>query len=247
LEKGAHLSVTRTTAVKDGEVKGKRQEVDQERNNDKTDNAGDDMRTKSCNRHLGVTKLSPKVLDSVETDESSNEKTDKLDTADTANAETSHEKPEEPLGVKAVVALVVELGPAEHSGYSTAEKHGIKQDESADGGVRVLAKDHESHKPDSRTLKLELAGSEIGQRNAENTESRVEDTHDGVVDFLGVLFARLEFEGSVVASKDSGETNKHLAERRVHIEVVLMLDIVGTELAEVSFIPGDNVADTNLV
>lgn len=48
LEKGAHLSVTRTTAVEDSEVKGERQEVDQERNDDKTDNAGDDMGTKSC-------------------------------------------------------------------------------------------------------------------------------------------------------------------------------------------------------
>jgi hypothetical protein len=87
------------------------------------------------NRHLGVTKLSPEVLDGVETNESSNEETDKLNTADTTNAETSHEQPEEPLRVEAVVTLVVELGPAEHGGYSTAEKHRIKQDESADGGV----------------------------------------------------------------------------------------------------------------
>jgi hypothetical protein len=48
LEKRAHLSVTRTTAVENGEVQSKRQEVDQERNDDKTDNTGDDVRTKSC-------------------------------------------------------------------------------------------------------------------------------------------------------------------------------------------------------
>jgi hypothetical protein len=217
------------------------------------------------NRHLGVAELSPEVLNGVEADESGDEQTDKLDTTDTTNADTSHEKPEEPLGLEATVALVVELGPAEDSGHSTAQKHRVEKDETADGGVRVLAEHHESYKPDGRTTELEFASSEVCQRNAENTESRVENTHDGVVDFLRVLLARLEFEGSVVASEDSGETNKHLAERRVHIEVVLMLDIVGTELAEaiqklgtclemhrnqfdvLSFIPGDNVADTNLV
>lgn len=281
LEKRAHLSVTRATAVEDSEVQGERKEIDQEGNDDKTDDTGDDMGTKGClaivscvsqtsnrntyNRHLGIAKLSPEVLNSVETDESSHKKTNKLDTADTTNAKTGHEKPEEPLRVEAVITLIVELGPAEHSGDSTTEKHRVEQDESADGCVGVLAENHKGHQPDSRTSELKFASSEVGQRNAENTESRVEDTHDGVVDLWGVLFARLEFEGSVVAGEDSRETNKHLAERRVDIEVVFMLDIVGSELSEaiqrleeslkmkanrfdvLSFIPGDNVAKTNLV
>lgn len=72
------------------------------------------------NRHLGVTELSPEILNGVEADESSNEKTNKLNTADTANAETSQEQPEEPLRLEAVVSLVVELGPAENGGDGTA-------------------------------------------------------------------------------------------------------------------------------
>lgn len=182
--------------------------------------------------HLGVTELAPKVLNGVETDKSSDKETNKLDTADTANAETSHEEPKEPLRVETVVALVVELRPAEDGGDSTAQQHGVEQDETADGGVGVFAENHQSYEPDSRTSKLELPSSEVGQGDAKNTESCVEDTHDGVVNFFWVLFAGLELEGTVVSSKDSRETNKHLAQRRVNIEVVLMLDIVRTELAE---------------
>lgn len=214
--------------------------------------------------HLGVTKLAPKVFNGVETDKSSDKETNKLDTADTANAETSHEEPKEPLRVETVVALVVELRPAEDGGDSTAQQHGVEQDETADGGVGVFAENHQSYEPDSRTSKLELPSSEVGQGDAKNTESCVEDTHDGVVNFFGILFAGLELECTVVSSEDSRETNKHLAERRVNIEVVLMLDIVRTELAEakeelekcwdrrsqrdvLSLVPSNNVADTNLV
>lgn len=261
-------------------MQGEREEVNQEGNNDKADNTGNNVGTKSrlsiisyrtnaefeitYDGHLGVTKLAPKVLNGVETDKSSDKETNKLDTADTANAETSHEEPKEPLRVETVVALVVELRPAEDGGDSTAQQHGVEQDETADGGVGVFAENHQSYEPDSRTSKLELPSSEVGQGDAKNTESCVEDTHDGVVNFFGVLFAGLELEGTVVSSEDSRETNKHLAKRRVNIEVVLMLDIVRTELAEakeelekcwhrrsqrdvLSLVPSNNVADTNLV
>ena len=52
LEKGAHLGVTRATAVEDGEMKGEREEVDQERNDDESDDAGDDMGTEGCLGHV---------------------------------------------------------------------------------------------------------------------------------------------------------------------------------------------------
>ena len=130
------------------------------------------------------------------------------------------------------MALVVELGPAEDGGHSAAQQHRVEEDKAADGGVRVLAEDHESHKPDGRSAKLELSRGEVGQGDADNTKGGIEDTHDSVVDFLGVFLARLELERTVVSSKNSGETNEHLAQRRVNIEVVLMLDIVASELAK---------------
>lgn len=250
LEKGAHLSITRATLVEDGKVKSEGKEVDEEGDDDKSNNSGDNVSSQgglegvsvqtstndgnegTYNGHLSVAELVPEVLNSVDTDKSSDEKTDELDTADAANANTGHQEPEEPLRLEAVVSLVVELGPAENSGNSSAKKHRVEENEAANGGIGVLAKDHESNEPNSRALEMKLSCSVVGHRNADNAEEGIEGTHEGIVDIFGVLVARFEFERTVITSEDSGETNEHLAKGRMDIEVVFVLDVVATELAK---------------
>jgi hypothetical protein len=185
-------------------------------------------------RHLGVAKLVPEILNGVETNKSSDEKTNKLDTAHAANAQTSHEQPEEPLRLKSVAALVVELGPAQNCGNSTAKQHGVEQNKAANGGVGVLAKDHERDEPDGRLPQVELLSSVIGHWDTDDAEEGIESAHESVVEFFGVFLARLELECTVVAGEDTGETNEHLAERGVDVEVVFMLDVVASEFAETS-------------
>ena len=68
LEERTHLSITRTTPGQDREVECERQKVDQKRDDYEADNSGGDMACKLCNRHLGVTKLVPEILDRVKTD-----------------------------------------------------------------------------------------------------------------------------------------------------------------------------------
>lgn len=161
----------------------------------------------------------------------------------------------------------MELGPAEDSGHSAAEQHGVEEDESADGGIRVFAKNHERDEPHSRSAQVELSRGVVCHRDADDAEQGIEGTHKGVVDIFGVLFSRLELEGAVVAGEDSGKTDEHLAQRGVDVEVVFMLDVVASELAkaartnEVSgrperniwgwrsllgLVPSDNIADANL-
>lgn len=245
LEQGAHLRITRTCVVENGKVECEREHVDQERDDDEANDASDNVSAQCGDGHLGVAKLGPEILNGVQADEGGDEETDKLNTAHTANAEASHEQPEEPLGLESIIALVVKLGPAQNSRHSSEEQHRVEKDEAADGCVRVLAKDHESNKPDSRTSEVQLAGSVVGHGNAENTEEGVESSHEGVVDILGVFFSRLEFEGSVVASENTREANKHLAQGRVNIEVIFMLDVVRSELSKVGLVPGNDVADAN--
>lgn len=184
------------------------------------------------NWHLGVTKLVPEILNGVKTNKSRHKQTNKLDTADAANADPGHEKPEEPLRLEAAMTLVVELGPAKDGSDCSAKEHRIEQDESADGGVRVFAKNHESNEPNSRASQLQLAGRVVSHGNADNAEEGIECTHKGIVDIFGVLFTGLEFEGTVIASENSRETNEHLAEGRVDIEVVFVLNIVASELSK---------------
>jgi len=123
LEERGHLGIARAGVGENGEVDGKAEKVDQKGQNDETDNASSNMGSQDSNRHLGVAKLPPEIFDGVKADKSSNEQTDQLNTSDEADAESSHEEPEEPLGLEAVVALVVELGPAQSGGHGTEQKH----------------------------------------------------------------------------------------------------------------------------
>ena len=238
--------------------------VDEEWNDDQTDNTSDDVGTESGLKfdfstaidlgrmysitydwHLGVTELVPEILNGVQTDESSDEKTDELDRADAANAETGEEKPEEPFRLEAVVALVVELGPAENCSHGTAEQHRVEEDESADGRVGVLAENHESDEPDSGTAEVQFLGSEVGKGNADDTEEGVEGTHEGVVELLGIVLTGLEFERAVVTSHDTRETDEHFTERGVDIEVVFVLNVVASEFTEAAMGRVSNVVSFN--
>lgn len=131
--------------------------------------------------------------------------------------------------------LTVEFGPAEDGGEGEAEKHRVEENEAADGGVRVLAKNSQSDEPDSGPAEVQFLCSEVGQGNADGAECCVEEAHKGVVQFFRVCLARLELERSIVSCHVSRETNEHLAEGRVDIEVELALEVVGTKLAEAVF------------
>lgn len=130
------------------------------------------------------------------------------------------------------MSLIVEFGPAKSGSKGSAEQHGIEENKAADGGVRVLAENHQSNEPDSRSGQLQLLGGKVGHGDAGNAKGGIKGAHKGVVDIFGVFLARLEFERSVVAGKDSRETYQHLSEGRVDVEVVFMLDVVAAKLAK---------------
>lgn len=130
------------------------------------------------------------------------------------------------------MTLVVELDPAKSGSKGSAKKHGVEENEAADGGVRVLAENHQGNKPDGRSGQLQLLGSKVGHGDTSNAKGGIKGSHEGIVDIFGIFLARLEFEGSVVAGEDSGEAYQHLSERGVDVEVVFMLDVVASKLAK---------------
>jgi hypothetical protein len=72
---------------------GEAEQVDEEGDDNKTHSSGYEMGAELNQRHLGVAKLPPEVLDGVDTDESSDEQADQLDTGDESDAKASHEQP----------------------------------------------------------------------------------------------------------------------------------------------------------
>lgn len=163
--------------------------VDEQRKDDEADDTSSQMSTKNSRGHLGISKFAPEILNSVKSNESGDEESHKLDTGDKTNAKTSHGQPEEPLGLEAVAALAVELGPAESSGDSAKQEHRIEEDEAADCGIRILTEDHQSNKPDGSAAKIELLSSPIGHGNANSAPEGIELAHEGVVDIGGVGLA----------------------------------------------------------
>ena len=93
--------------------------------------------------------------------------------------------------------------PAESGGECEAEEHGIEEDESGDGGIRVFAQDSKGAKPNGRSAETQVSGNPVGKRDDDRAEESVEDSHKSVVDLGRVRVARLELEGSVVTSKVS--------------------------------------------
>lgn len=115
----------------------------------------------------------------------------------------------------------MELGPAEGRGDSAAEQHGVEEDESADGCVRVLAKHHQGDEPDSGAAEIELFCRPISHWHADCAEKGIELAHEGVVYFLGICFARLELEGTVVPGKVPRQSNQELAQGRLrHVRII---------------------------
>lgn len=182
--------------------------------------------------HLEVAELVPEVLNGVETDQSSDKEPNPLDTAYASNRDTSHHQPQTPLRRERVVLLTVEFGPTEDSGEGKTQEHRVQENEAADGRVRVLAENSQGNKPDGRPAEVQFLRGEICQWYADGAECRVEQTHEGVVQLLRVCFARLELKRSVVSCKVARETDEHLAEGRVDIEVEFALKVMGTEFAE---------------
>lgn len=77
--------------------------------------------------------------------------------------------------------LTMELGPAEDSGECEAKQHRVEENEAADGGIRVLAEHSQGNEPDGGPPEVQLLRGEVSQGDADGTEGRVEETHEGVI------------------------------------------------------------------
>lgn len=182
--------------------------------------------------HLDLAKLVPQILNGVQADERSDQESNPFNTAHEADAHTGQDEPSEPLRAETLLLQRVELGPAQHGREGEAQQHRIQEDESADGGVGILAEHHERDEPHGSASEVERLGGIVGQGDRDSSKESIECPHHDVVQVLRVLLPGLEFEGSIVACEVSGQSNQHLSERRVHIEVEFAFEVVRTEFPE---------------
>ena len=144
--------------------------------------------------HLDLAEFVPQILNCVESNESRAKKPNPFHTADTTNANAGKEEPQEPFWAETLLLESVKSSPAQHSCKCEAQKHGIQKNESADRGIGIFAKNHQSDEPNGRSFEVQFAGSVVGERDADGTKKGVERPHEGVVELIRILLSRLEFE-----------------------------------------------------
>jgi hypothetical protein len=72
-----------------------------------------------------------------------------------------------------------------------------------------------------------------GDGNERNPKTGQHDPHGSIWDICGIFDSRLEVESTIVARQKTGETDQHLAERRVDIKVKVPVDVVRSEFSKV--------------
>ena len=86
----------------------------------------------------------------------------------------------------------------------------------------------------------ELDASIPRKRDHQHAKRGHEHAHSNIWHILRVPFAAFEFKVAIVARQQAGETDEHLAQGWMYIEVELALEVVAAELAEVGLVPYDN-------
>lgn len=94
--------------------------------------------TKTYLRHLKISKLVPEILNGVQPNQSGNKQSNPFDTAHTSNRQSGQDNPEPPLEGKRSALEIVEPRKTEHSREGKKQEHGVEQDKSTNGSVRVF-------------------------------------------------------------------------------------------------------------
>ena len=83
----------------------------------------------------------------------------------------------------------------------------------------------------------ELDGGVPSERDHQNAKGGQDDAHGDIGDVFGVHLAALELIAAVVPGQQTGEPDKHLPERGMHIKVKLAPEVVRAKLAKVRLVP----------
>lgn len=240
LELGAHEVVTGTGAVEDGEMDLEPEEVEHERDDDQTSDTSTQVlaelgQTESALSTVDVEKR-PEVNGDGDADGEEGEGTDVLCRDDAAEADTSQEQPLPPLAAEGDVAELVEADVAPDGQSHEENEGGVEKNESCLANMGVV-EEHKASSQDTggqRVARLphDHENGRDGQSTHRGRHCAVRNVGDLVCDVrvANVLKQKL----AIVADQPACEREQELAKRRVHIEEVGSLEIVGCELSEVS-------------
>lgn len=189
------------------------------------------------------------VVDGINAHQNGDKQPDPLDGTHTADRNTSIDQPAQTTPREQVIFLAegVDADEAKERGHSEEEKHRVQENETRQHQRHHLKYHQKRHKPHSVLAEAQVHRSVVSQRSTENSKEAIEFPHCNHFGWLQKGFSALEAERAVVAGKVARKAHQQLPERRVDVKVELMLQVVGTELAEMGFVPNNTVVEANSV
>jgi hypothetical protein len=236
LELGCHEIITRTRSGEDSEVNLEPEEVHQEGNDNKADDASTQVLSKFGNGQRTLLAVDieqvPEIDDDRHADGEEGEGANILGTDNTRHANAGQQKPFPPLSTERRMPELVESNVAKHTQCHEEDQSGIQQDKTCLSDVRVIEEDDGRRDDTSRKAVARLP------HDQEDHADRQRSHHGGhrsvchVGNLVGdVRIANvLEEERPIVSNQPSSECEQELAKGRVYIEEVSALKVVGREL-----------------
>jgi hypothetical protein len=247
LEFGSHEIVTRTGAVEDSEVDLEPEEVEQEGHDDQTKGTSSEVLGELLHADGTAGSVDVKKIPEVDNNSRANgdegKDTDILDRNVARKSESGKNKPLPPLSGERLVSEFVPLDVKEKTAGHGKNQSSIQKDKSGLANVGVIEKDKASGKDTSWKAVARLPHDEVRNSDSQSTESSGQSSEGHVRDLVrnvGVANV-IEVEVTIVTDQPADKSEEKLAERRVDIEEVGSLEVVGGKLSKMHLIE-DNLA-----
>jgi hypothetical protein len=147
-------------------------------------------------------------------------------------SESGKNKPLPPLSGERLVSKLIPLDVEEKTAGHGKNQSSIQEDKSGLANVGVIEKDKTSGKDTSREAVARLPHDEVRNSDSQSTESSGQSSEGHVGDLVrNVGVANIvEVEVTIVTDQPADKSEEKLAERRVDIEEVGSLEVVGGKL-----------------
>jgi hypothetical protein len=252
LELGGHEVVTGTRSVENSEVNLEPEQVEQERHDDQTEGTSSKvlaelLQADSTTGSIDVEEV-PEINDNGRANGNESKDTDILDRDIARKSESGKDKPLPPLAGEGLMSKLVPLDVEEKTAGHGKDEGRIQEDKSGLSNVGIVEEQETGGKDTGGEAVTRLPHDEVCNGDGQGTEGSGQSSESHVRDLVrnvGVSNV-IEVEVAIVTDEPANKSEKKLAERRVDIEEVGSLEVVGRELSKMNLVKNDlvRVADT---
>lgn len=252
LEFGRHEVVTRTRSVENSEVNLEPKKVEQERQDDQAKGTGSKvlaelLQTNSTAGSVDVEKI-PEVDNDGTANGNESKDTNVLDRDIARKSETGKDKPLPPLAGEGLMSKLVPLDVEKKTASHGENESSIQEDKSGLSNMGIVKKEKTGGEDTGGKTVARLPHDEVCNGDSQGAEGGRQSSESHVGDLIrdvGVTNV-IEVEVAIVTDQPADKGEEELAERRVDIEEVGSLEVIGSELSKVHLVKHNlvRVADT---